>query len=111
MDQSNNAQIPAEIEEVARAHGAKLGALIADSTMPDDVKEALVALLPEMSLEEIERLENILEAKYLDEQTRSIDAEYKEKIASLVEAFKKEEAEAESKELDALKHLEAMLEA
>lgn len=89
MESNKEAQ---EILETLRANAKKLVVLIERSTMPDDVKDAWVALLPEMSVKQLDRFLSVLEAKYLDEQTRRIDAEYKEKISALVERFEQEKA-------------------
>ena len=73
----------------------KLAALLYDSNMPEDMKEAWIALLPKMTLEQIDRLLAILEAKYLDEKTRHIDEEYKGKIKAIVEKFKEQDIKNE----------------
>ena len=75
-----------EIRKVIEFHAKKLGVLLAISTMPTGVKEAWIALLPQMPLEQIERLLNILEAKYLNEQTRDVDAKFKKEFAEIVKS-------------------------
>ena len=65
----------------------KLLILIKNLTMPEEVKESLVDLLAAFSLPQIEKLTNILEAKYLDEQTKEIDEKFKKEIESLVADF------------------------
>ena len=88
-----------EILETLRANARKLVVLIEHSTMPDDVKDAWIALLPEMSVKQLDKFLSVLETKYLDEQTRGIDAEYKEKISALVDRFEQEKAK-ESEEME-----------
>jgi hypothetical protein len=88
-----------EILETLRANARKLVILIEHSTMPDDIKESWIALLPGMSINQLDRFLSILEAKYLDEQTRSIDTEYKIRIQSLVDQFQQEKSE-EDKEAE-----------
>lgn len=83
----------------------KLAALIYDSKMPEDIKEALIGVLPKMSLEQMDRLLAILEAKYLDEKTRHIDAEFKEKIKAIAEKFKEQDAKNEKVLLEQISQL------
>lgn len=74
--------------ENIRLQAVKLAALFRDSNMPDDIKEAWVAVLPKMTPGQIDRLTNVLEAKYLDEQTGFIDEEFGEELKRLVDGFK-----------------------
>ena len=85
MDTQANGELLQNIELQTK----KLAILLYQSTMPDEVKEAWVELLPQMSLEQIERLLNIVEAKYIDEQSRDIDKEYREKLEAVVMSFDK----------------------
>lgn len=62
-----------DIEIVVEALGKKLGLLISASTMTDEMKQALLDILPAMTPEQIDNLINILEAKYLDEQTGGLN--------------------------------------
>ena len=87
----------------------KLGALLADSTMPDEVKEAWVALLPHMTLEQIDVLAGILEAKYLDEVTRPIDEEYKAKLERAVAEFTVQKAKEDEETLALLKRVKTVI--
>lgn len=84
----------------------KLAVLLHNSTMPEDVKEAWIALLPEMTLEQIDRLLNILESKYLDEQTKDIDKEYQQKLQKFVEKYNQEEEQHKKKLLKNLSDIE-----
>lgn len=73
------------LAESVRLQAIKLAALLRDSNMPEDIKEAWIAVLPKMPLEQIDRFINILEAKYLDEQTKFIDEEFTAEIKRLLE--------------------------
>ena len=84
---------------------SKLGVLLAASPMPEDVKNAWIALLPEMTLEQIARLSDILEARYLDAKTEMIDVEYKKKLEELVSGFGMEDKE---RELSLVKQINAL---
>ncbi|MEK7097351.1 MAG: hypothetical protein AAB906_00715 [Patescibacteria group bacterium] len=77
------------LAENIRLQVAKLAALLRDSNMPEDVKNAWVAILPKMTPAQIDRFVNILEAKYLDEQTRAVDDEFGKEIKSLIDGFEK----------------------
>jgi len=83
----------AEIFQNLSIQAQKLAILLYYSTMPDDVKESWLAVIPEMSLSQIDRLLNILEAKYIDEQTKDIDEKYAKKIKKVVENFDKKRIE------------------
>lgn len=79
------------------AQGRKLGALLASSKMPQDIKDAWVAILPEMTLPQIEIFSNILEAGYIDSQTKDIDKKFKSKIEKQLNEFQKKENGLEKK--------------
>lgn len=100
-DQENDEELAANMKFAAR----KLATLIYHSTMPDDVKDAWISVLPEMSFGQIDKLLSILEAKYLDEKTKHIDAEYKEKIEKLVSELDQEKLQEDEKFIEALKRL------
>ena len=69
----------------------KLGILLHDSTIPQEIKQAWLSLLPSMSINQIDKFLNILEAKYLDEQTKGIDKKFKSELAAIVKKFQKQE--------------------
>ena len=100
-NQENDEELAANLEFAAR----KLATLIHHSTMPEDVKDAWISVLPEMSFEQIEKLLSILEAKYLDEKTKHIDAEYKEKIEKLVSEFDQKKLQEDEEFIEVLKRL------
>jgi len=101
-----------EIEEIIvnlEINARKLATLIYHSTMPDEVKESWISMVPEMSVEQIDRLLNILEAKYLDEKTRDIDVEYKEKIKKLVDELNEKKFQEDEEFIKLLKKLSDLL--
>ncbi len=85
-----------ELEEGLSAQAHKLALFLYGATFPDEMKEALVALLSEMSPEQISRLLDIFEAQYADEMTRATDEEFREKIQKIVSDFEGERAAAET---------------
>lgn len=90
-------------ENLLKGQGRKLGFLIAGSTLPEKVKLELVALIPKMKLEQIERLLNIFEAKYVDEQTQDIDEKYKKRIKEIVEGYIKKQEKNDKEFLKQIK--------
>ena len=78
-----------DLLKVAQLNAQKLALLLYISTIPDEVKESIIALLPEMTIEQINEFLNILESRYLDDQTKDIDEEYQEKLKELVLDFEK----------------------
>ncbi len=97
-----------EIKEIATSleiNARKLAILLYCSSMPEEIKDSWIALLPEMSFEEIDQLLAILEASYLDEQTRNIDEEYRVKIEKLTEEFEQQKMKEDQKTVDLLQKL------
>ncbi len=97
------------IRENLEIQAKKMALLLYDSTMPDDIKEAWIALLPWMSLGQMDKLLNILEAKYLDGQTKDIDEKYKDKLKEVAEKFEKEQYENDKKLLEQINKLKKIL--
>jgi len=91
------------------AQAQKLGILLANSTMPEDIKESWLAILPEMSIEQIQQLLDILEAKYLDSQTKDIDEKFKKQIEKELSKFEKKEFKIEKKIEKKAKELQKIL--
>lgn len=89
-----------EIVENLELSAKKLALLLHHSNMPDEIKESWISLLPSMSLSQIDRFLNILEAKYLDEQTGNIDEKYKKKIEDLISDYLNENLKDKSELLD-----------
>ncbi len=81
----------------------KLAVLLHHLKAPEKVKQAWATLLPKMSTKQISELLDILEARYLDEQTQHIDKEFKQKIADLVNDFEKKKKENSQKLQAAIK--------
>jgi len=94
-----------EILQTIELQVKKLAAFLYHSTMPDDVKQAWIAFLPKMSLEQIDRLLAILEAKYVDDQTKDIDEKYKKELEHIVKDFQKEISENDEKLLQQINTL------
>jgi hypothetical protein len=65
----------------------KLGNLLYDSNMPEDVKDAWAALVPEMEPELAGKFLEMLEAKFSDQETGAIDEELRVKMAVMRERY------------------------
>ena len=78
------------IEEELKNVGERLALLLAAANMPDDVKQAWAALVPKMSLEQIDRF-----AKALEQQMVSQGSEEITQLADSIEAIKRKRAEAQ----------------
>ncbi len=90
MINEEKTQLDDQFKDYLKNKGQKLGYLIAASTLSDDIQEELVELLPKFTIEQIDRLINIFEAKYVDEKTKDIDDQFKIKIKEIVDGFKEE---------------------
>lgn len=64
-----------DIKNILRAKGQKLGLLLAGSNLPDDVKEAIATVLPELSLAQIDALLQTLETQYLLQKSGAAEAQ------------------------------------
>ncbi|MEK7172727.1 MAG: hypothetical protein AAB723_04385 [Patescibacteria group bacterium] len=86
-------------EELAIAnlefYARKLAFLLSASTMPEQVKQGWLALLPEMTPEQIERFIDILEAKFLNEATTFVDKKYEKQLQDIFSRYAKEDAKRE----------------
>lgn len=81
-----------DVREALELRGAKLGVLLHASNFPDDVKSDIIAILPELSLDQIDELQDTLEAAYLDEATSDIDEVYKEVVEIVNKNHERESA-------------------
>lgn len=88
----NEADVSAsDLEAAALIRGRKLGFLIAASTLPEDVKEEMAILAEDMTSEQQDKLLDIFEAKYLDEQTMQAEKDLQIKAESLVKKYQAED--------------------
>ncbi|OGY91254.1 MAG: hypothetical protein A3H70_05185 [Candidatus Komeilibacteria bacterium RIFCSPLOWO2_02_FULL_48_11] len=103
----NIIQTPTEndLKALAAKQGQKLGFLIAALNVSDEVKEAFFDLLPHLSLEQLERLTNILESKYLSQQTSGPDEKLKAELEAIKSNSDAQEDAADKEALADLKQL------
>ena len=100
--------LPPDVEQSFTHLGQRLALLLANANLPEDVKTAWASLIPEMSLEQLDRLAAIL----ADSLTNASENEFKE-FVSAIEQAKATQAQqlklAENKALKELEEIEAML--
>jgi len=75
-----------ELTQYAKDLGRKLGFLLASLNVSDETKEVFFEIIGDFNLEQIERLTEILETKFLAEQTDFIEAD----LIKNLEEIKKE---------------------
>lgn len=88
MSNNTKNQLDDQFVDYLKNRGKKLGFLIGNSTLSDDIKQELIELLSKMNIEQIDRLIRIFEAKFINEQTSKIDNEFKVKIEEMINGFK-----------------------
>ena len=90
MPQDSDKNEAQEIAQEIEFYTRKLAVLLHHLKAPEKIKQAWAALLPKMSLKQISELLDILEARYLDEQTRHLDKALKQEVAQVVKKFEKQ---------------------
>lgn len=74
-----------ELTQYAKDLGRKLGFLLASLQVSEETKEAFFEIIGDFSLEQIERLTEILETKFLAEQTDFIEADLIKELVKIKE--------------------------
>ncbi len=77
-----------ELQELLKNRVKKLVFLIEESVMPDEIKVSWVKLLPEMSIEQIDKFFDVLEAEYINKETKEIDEKFKLEFLKVAEEMK-----------------------
>ncbi len=94
-----------QLKDEAKSHGAKLGFFIASLNISDEDKEAILTVLPKMSLEQLDRFIAILEAQYEQQETKGLDDNFKQELQSIKDIYDKDMKEIDDstiKEIDEL---------
>ncbi len=94
------------LEEDIKNLVKKLVIFIEGSSMSDEIKNSWISLVPEMSFEQIVRLHDILEAKYLDEKTQSINEQLKKDLSEMVLEFDQKDKKLDEEFLVKINKLE-----
>ena len=95
-----------ELKDEAKSQGAKLGFFISALNISDDDKEAILAVLSKMSLEQIDRFGAILEAHYEQQETKGIDEGFKKELQIIKDKYDKETKLIDD---DVVKHLNELI--
>ncbi len=106
MLNSGNSGGGPELKKELELFGRKLAVLLHDSNLPDEVKEAIIDLLPDLSLEQIDRLFLILETAYENQETKGIDQKYRKIIKYIAKEFSHDEEVLSAKFKKELEKLE-----
>ncbi len=100
-----------KLQSYLRNKGKKLGYLIANSTLSHEMQLELIELMSKMSIEQIDRLLYIFEAKFVNEQTNEIDNDFKIKIVEIIKGFKEARQKNTSKANDSINNFNKTLKA
>jgi predicted HAD superfamily phosphohydrolase len=97
-----------DLEKEAKQLGERLGLLLLSASLPDEVKEAIIVMIPEMTPEQIDSLIHMLEQNIAG--TAEIEArEFLENIKSVEVAHQKEAKALQEKTLSDLEEIERLL--
>lgn len=105
---TNQNDTPEKIEKQAKMLGERLAWLMAASSLPDDVKEAYMTLLPEMSMEQIDQLMQMLEKNVAS--AAEIEAtDFIENIKAVQDHHKQQVEETQKRALTGMEEIERLL--
>ena len=93
------------MEDELKALGERLALLLAAAPFPEDVKEAWATLIPEMSLQQIDRLVNIIEREVAGELAEELSG-IRAQIQGISEKYESEDAKAALQATQELKKIE-----
>lgn len=93
------------IKGSASAYGKKIAILISALDISDEEKEAWFSVLPKMSLEQIDRLVDLLETKYAHQKTEGVDKKLEEDLKQIQENYNKEMGDINKEAIQKIKEL------
>ena len=97
-----------DLEKQAKQLGERIGFLLATSTLPDDAKEALLVLLPDMTPEQTDSMIKMLEKNIAG--AAEIEAqEFIENLKKIDEQHEQKRKAAEEKAMSELEEIEKLL--
>jgi transcriptional regulator of heat shock response len=107
---SNSKKNPTDLQELAIEEGRKLGFLIAKSpVLTGEEKEALLNVLPEMDVEQLQQLTQVLEAQFANAATPEIDAATASKLQAVQTEYEESVASAQQQALKQMADLQKEL--
>jgi hypothetical protein len=104
-DQTNEEK---EIEKQAKQLGERLAWLLAASSLPEDVKEAYITLVPEMEMEQIDALMQALE-KHVADAAETEAESFVENLKTIKDNHNKKQKYLEEKALAEMDDIERIL--
>ncbi|MFA4845247.1 MAG: hypothetical protein WC654_01680 [Patescibacteria group bacterium] len=99
---------PIDIEQEAKQLGERFALLLAAAEMPDEVKAGFIAMMPEMSPEQLDRLMKVLEANVHDTAVGQ-NQELGKAIQKAQGEYEAAQAVAQAKAMSALDEIETTL--
>ena len=94
-----------DLEKLAKERGERLAFLLASLNIKEEQKQAWLTLLPDMSLDQIDRLLNILEAQYLDQNSQGAEQQFKENLEEINDEHRNKIEDLNKSTLDKIKDL------
>lgn len=94
-----------ELKDLIRNKVERLAFFIEKSSMPDGVKVAWVKLLPELSLEQIDSLFDVVEAEYYTREVKEVDEKFESDLGEVMKEHNKKEENLVNKYKDKLEKL------
>ncbi|MBI3305288.1 hypothetical protein HYZ80_03140 [Candidatus Parcubacteria bacterium] len=98
-----------KVQTLAGLLGRKLGLLLATAPLPEDEKQAWLAMLPEMTPEQLMRFSDLLEKRVLDAATAAIDAQWLERLRQFAAERSAREKQINEQATSAVSELERAL--
>ena len=98
-----------QIEDTAKIAGAKLAVYISSLNLDNEAEEALLLLVPSMSLGQMIELTRVLENKYLEGKMEKLDQEFKKDVEKIQDKYKKNIKKVDDKAMSDLEELEKSL--
>jgi len=92
-----------DLIQYAKDLGKKLAFLIASLNVDNKIKEAFLEIAKDMDLSQIERLTQVLEDKYLDQETSFVEENLIKDLESLQKDAEKKKTEINKKYIERLK--------
>ncbi|HMB17641.1 MAG TPA: hypothetical protein VKO61_01890 [Candidatus Paceibacterota bacterium] len=110
MNKTEKSLTKEEVKDQATKHGQKLGILISALDISDEEREAWLSIIDKMSLEQIDRLIDILESKYVHQKTSNLDKKLKEEMEKIQKEYEEKIDEVDQKAIDKIKKLSKKIE-
>lgn len=88
-EEQKQESLPEELQERFETLSKRLGFYISALNVPQETKDLWLSFLSKMSLEQMERLADVFEQEYLEEETQYINEEFK-KVLDEIEKERKE---------------------